>query len=115
MRDRAASAKRLVAEAATAAAAPAGMSAERPSLRRVRLGLRLGLGLVAAALHAATVVIFGFGVVSARLRRVRLRGDVVADTSLGRGRPQGRALAEEICLDVRGSRHANCVRACRSE
>jgi hypothetical protein len=99
---------RLVAAAAAAAAGPAGTGAGRRSLSRVRLGL--GLGLVAVALHASSVVIFGFGVVSARLRHRRLRGDVVADANLGRGRPQGRALTQEVRLDVRRSRHAGCAR-----
>jgi hypothetical protein len=98
----------LVAAAAAAAAGPAGTGAGRRSLSRVRLGL--GLGLVAVALHASSVVIFGFGVVSAWLRHRRLRGDVVADANLGRGRPQGRALTQEVRLDVRRSRHAGCAR-----
>ena len=83
-RVRAASAVRLVAAAAAAAAGPAGTGARRLSLHRVRLGL----GLVAVALHASSVVVFGFGVVPS-LRHLRLRGDVVAGASLGRGRPQG--------------------------
>jgi hypothetical protein len=66
-----------------------------------------GVGVVAVALHASPIVVFGFGVIATR--RVFRDGHVVPERP-GRGRPQGRTFAKKVSLDVRRRGHARRTR-----
>ena len=101
------SSRRVRREVVAAAAARGRRTLSGPVLGAGRLAASGSGGRrVAVAHRRRRSSIFDARAVSARLRHRRLRGDVVADANLGRGRPtRWCALTPGRSLDVRRSRH----------